>query len=333
MQLNRRRFLRDASALTMAGIACAHSTVSAGESTPKDMPIVDTHEHLWDLSRFRIPWLKVGEPLGHSHVPKDYQEAIAGLNVVQSVYMEVAMDPADQVAEAQYVIALCQGRQTPMRGAVIGGRPTSEGFRKYILQFKGNPYIKGVRHILRSPSELRLLATPDDLIPGLRLLGELGMCFDLCIPPTALADGARLIGRCPDTRFVLDHCGNADPKAFRPGSAGVDPQRRPSHEADQWRRDLQQIARHPNVVCKISGIVSQVVTGKWTPDDLAPIVNHCLDTFGPERVIFASDWPVCTRGASLREWVAALKAIVHGRSPADQRRLFHDNAVRFYGLA
>jgi L-fuconolactonase len=178
-----------------------------------------------------------------------------------------------------------------------------------------------------------MLAAPDDLLRGLRLLGEWGMCFDLCIPPTALADGARLIGRCGDTRFVLDHCGNADPKAFRAGRASVQPAHGPTHDPKQWRRDIELVARHQNVVCKISGIVSQLDRGQWTADDLAPIVNHCLDTFGPERVMFAGDWPVCTRGASLGQWVEALKAIVGSRAATQQRQLFHDNAVRFYGLA
>ena len=196
-------------------------------------------------------------------MPKDYQEASAGLNIGKSVYMEVDMDPADEAAEAESVVAICKGHKTPMCGAVIGGRPASEGFRQYLLPFKGSPYIKGVRQLLRSSSELRLLAVPDDLVRGLRLLGEWGMCFDLCIPPTALADGASLIGRCPETRFVLDHCGNADPKAFRAGGRRFDTQIGPAHDPEQWRRDIQQIARHKNVVCKISGIVSQLVRGKW----------------------------------------------------------------------
>jgi predicted TIM-barrel fold metal-dependent hydrolase len=147
-----------------------------------------------------------------------------------------------------------------------------------------------------------------------------------------VADGARLIGRCGETRFVLEHCGNADPRAFRPSGRSADLQFGPTHDPQQWRRDIQQIARHKNVVCKISGLVSQLVLGQWTADDLAPIVNHCLDKFGPERVMFASDWPFCTKGGSLRQWVEALKDIVGRRGPADQRRLFHDNAVRFYEL-
>jgi L-fuconolactonase len=333
MQASRRKFVRDLGAITMGGITLCKTMAADAKSGQANLPIVDTHVHLWDLNRFRLPWLKPGEPLCRSYVPNDYQEASAGLNIVKSVYMEVDMDPADEMAEAESVIAICKGHATPMRGAVIGGRPASEGFRQYLLPFKGSHYIKGVRQILRSSSELRLLAAPDDLVRGLRLLGEWGMCFDLCIPPAALTDGSRLIGRCPETRFVLDHCGNADPKVFRAGGRRTDPQVSPTHDPEQWRRDMQQVARHKNAVCKISGIVSQLVPGKWTPDDLAPIVNHCLDTFGPERVMFAGDWPVCTRGASLRQWVAALKVIVGRRSPVDQRRLFHDNAVRFYRLA
>ncbi len=87
------------------------------------------------------------------------------------------------------------------------------------------------------------------------------------------------------------------------------------------------------MICKISGVVSQMPKGQWTPDDLAPVVNHCLDEFGPDRVIFASDWPVCTRGAKLREWVAALKEIVRNRDIDQQRKLWGENAIRFYGLA
>src|SRR5262245_24710288 len=94
---------------------------------------------------------------------------------------------------------------------------------------------------------------------------------------------------------------------------------------------MEQLARRKNLVCKVSGLVN---TAKkcWTPDDLAPVVNHVLDTFGPDRVMFGGDWPVCLLGGTFAEWVGALKAIVAGRKAAEQRKLFHDNAVAFYGL-
>ena len=109
----------DLGVLTMGGIACCETTASA-QSGLAELPIVDTHEHLWDLSKFRLPWLKSGEPLCRSYLPKDYQEAGAGLKIVKSVYMEVDMevdmDPADEVAEAESVIAICRGRDANVRG-------------------------------------------------------------------------------------------------------------------------------------------------------------------------------------------------------------------------
>ena len=96
--------------------------------------------------------------------------------------------------------------------------------------------------------------------------------------------------------------------------------------------DIVQFGKCKQVMCKISGIVASARPNQWTADDLAPIVNHTVDAFGPQRVMFGGDWPVCTLAASYRQWVEALKMIVRNRPEADQRKLFHDNAVRFYGL-
>jgi len=331
MTTTRRDFLRQSAGTLMTGIAyhtIANPVAHAASGKESAIPIVDTHEHLWDLSRPRPPWLKPGLPLYRNYLPKDYQEATEGLGVVKSVYMEIAMAAADQLGEAEYVVDICRRGNTPMRAAVIGGQPAAADFREYLLRFKGNPYVKGVRHFPATRSGGKELALPDTYAGGVRVLGEFGMCFDLCVPATALADGVKLVDQCPGTRFVLDHCGNADPAAFSSRST-----RRPLHEADQWRRDVSKLAARKNVLCKISGIVSRVTPGQWGPEDLAPIVNHCLDAFGPERVVFAGDWPVCTKGAPLREWVKALKEIVHSRSEIDQRKLFHDNAIRFYQLS
>src|SRR5262249_19533989 len=101
---------------------------------------------------------------------------------------------------------------------------------------------------------------------------------------------------------------------------------------EKWKKDLVGLAKRKNVVAKVSGIVASAAPGKWKADDLAPVVNHTLDTFGPDRVMFGGDWPVCLRAAALAQWVNALKQIVASRKAEEQQKLFHDNAVRFYGL-
>ena len=149
-----------------------------------------------------------------------------------------------------------------------------------------------------------------------------------------MPDGAKVVDECPNTRFILDHCAGADPVAFMSTKRreAARPTRAPRHEPEQWRRDLAKLAQRDRVVCKISGIIASAPKDNWTPDDLAPIINHCLEVFGPDRVMFASAWPVCTRAATLRQWVAALKEIIRNRPESQQRKLLHDNAVRFYGL-
>jgi predicted TIM-barrel fold metal-dependent hydrolase len=342
MAITRRQFIAcaaGAAAWSVRGRSPAAS-VYAGEQKPVPMqsaiPIVDTHQHLWDLAKLKLPWLKGDTPIHRSFVIKDYLEATRGLGVVKSVYMEVDVDPADHGAEAAYVLDLCGQAKWPTCAAVLGARPGADGFRQYITRFKGSPYVKGVRQILPGPgpeSQKRFFLEKP-FLDGIRLLGELGMSFDVCIPPAGLPEAANLVGLCPDTRFILDHCGNADVKmimvAQRPGASEQAQAAR--RYVDQWRRGIGQLAGHKNLVCKISGIIASVPKGNWGPDALAPIINHCLDSFGPDRVMFASDWPVCTLGAPLRDWVGALREIVRARSQSEQRKLWGENALRFYGL-
>jgi len=103
-------------------------------------------------------------------------------------------------------------------------------------------------------------------------------------------------------------------------------------DRSQWERDIAAVAKRKNVVGKVSGIIEGARPKEWKPDDLAPIIKHTLEVFGPDRVIFGGDWPVCTRTATLRQWVEALRSIVSDRPRAEQKKLFHDNAVAFYGL-
>jgi predicted TIM-barrel fold metal-dependent hydrolase len=182
--------------------------------------------------------------------------------------------------------------------------------------------VKGVRQVLHGPLTPAGYCLDPKFVRGVQLLGELGLRFDLCMRTDELADAGKLVDACPGTRFILDHCGN--PKVHGPDGKPPDRAR--------WRRDVEALAKRPNLVCKVSGIVNTAKKGAWSAADLAPIVNQVLDTFGPDRVMFASDWPVCTTVATLAEWLEALKAVVRERPAEMQRKLFHDNAVRVYGL-
>lgn len=315
MTLTRREFLA-AGGGTLA-LGCA--TPQNGTMTP--LSLVDTHQHLWDLDRFTLPWLKRGGEIGRNFLLKDYNEACAGTLIQKAVYMEVDVAEEQKTAEADFVISVCEDPRSLTKGAVIGGLPASPGFKNYVDRYQGVRWIKGVRQVLNGAKPGTCLG--EDFVRGIRLLGERGLCFDLCLPPDQLEDAATLAERCPETRFVLDHCGNADPKAFPPGA---------KTPPDAWRRGIDRLAARPNVIGKISGIVARAPKGPWEPSLLAPPINHCLDAFGPDRVVFGSDWPVCLLGASLFRWVEALRVVVAPRPVEQQRKLFHENAVRFYSL-
>jgi predicted TIM-barrel fold metal-dependent hydrolase len=322
--MNRRRFLQGT--VTAAGAASvallAAATPQAAQDKDKKEPaaeaprIIDTHVHLWDLDRLRLPWLERGSPLNRSFVIRDYQRAIEGLNVVKGVYMEVDVDPTQLVAEAEFVLELCRQGGTPLVAAVIGGRPAADDFPQYLRRFRGNRFLKGVRQVLHTPATRAGFSTQENFIRGVRQLGEANLSFDMCMRPADLGDCVRLVEACPETRFILDHCGNGPVYA---------------EDRTQWRRDMERLGRDRRVMCKISGIVVQA-RERWSADDLAPVINQSLDAFGPDRVMFAGDWPVCTNRATFRQWVEALRSIVRNRSAEDQRKLFHDNAARFYGL-
>jgi L-fuconolactonase len=255
----------------------------------------------------------------------DYEEVTRGLEIKKAIYMEVAVSPEQKLAEAKHIIKICEDKSHPTCAAVIGGLILDDSFKDYILPFKDNPYIKGVRHGLNNPGQLQ----NDRLIQNLRLLGALNMSFDLLVSPGLLGQAAKLVEQCGDTRFILDHCGNADPLAF---DHGLDWGREPQHDADQWKHDVETLAKQTNAICKISGIIARVPKGKATAEVLSPVVNHCLDTFGPDRVVFGSDWPVCTRGAPLHVWTNLLHEIIQKRSVEEKHKLLWMNAHRFYNL-
>lgn len=331
-----RTLLRAGGAWTLgvAAHACLPESSSWGQAAgtapaEQTLPIIDTHQHLWDLKQFSLPWLQgAPEVLARSYLSADFREATAGLNVEQAVYMEVDVRPDQQVDEAEYVIELARSGQHPTRAAVISGRPAEDTFAPYIKRLAASPYIRGVRQVLHAPSAPRGFCLKPEFVASMRLLGELGLSFDLCMRPTELSDGVRLVKLAPETRFIVDHCGNADPKAFGKSADNAPP----SHDPQQWRRDMDALSAQPNVICKISGIVARVPQGEWGPELLAPVIHHCLDTFGPERVVFGGDWPVCLLGASYRRWVESLRAVMATRPLQEQRQLFSENARRFYRL-
>ncbi len=243
--------------------------------------------------------------------------------MVKAVYMEVDVVPEQRQAEADWIVALCRKADSRTVAAVIAGDLSDEKLRDYLSAYRNGP-IRGVRKALRP--QWRDNAAVE---ANLRLLGEWGLCFDLVGPAESLSLAAGLAERFPDTRFVLDHCGNGSARWFLSSyrdDAGI------RRAREQWAAGVARLAKFKNVVCKISGVLENAAGAPLEAETLAPVVRHCLSEFGPDRVMFAGNWPVVLRGGTLAKWVGLLREIVSADSPSRQRRLFHDNAAAFYSL-
>ena len=291
-----------------------------GTVNQNDLAICDTHQHLWDLTKFKLPWLKgdAVQKINRSFLMSDYLKLIGTHKVVKTVYMEVNVDASQQTAEAEYVLGLCGQKDNPMCGAIIGGSPQSAEFAKYMEPFATNNRINGVRTVLHDPDRPKGMCLEKTFVENIKRLGDMGKSYDLCMRPDEIGDGAKLGELCPKTTLVVDHCGNmpvnSDDKALR----------------EAWMKGMKEAAARPNTYCKISGIIVTAKADAWKASDLEPNISYCLETFGIDRCFFGGDWPVCTLTAPLDQWISALKEIVI-KKPLDwQKKLFHDNAVRVY---
>ena len=194
-------------------------------------------------------------------------------------------------------------------------RPESEEFSAQIAAIAGHPALKGIRRLLQSePDEL---STSETFRRNIRSLARHGLSFDICIQARQLPYAISLVRECPEVQFILDHCGNPE---IRTGVSKL------------WRESIAEIATLPNVACKVSGIVVNADRDNWTAEDLRPSIEWVIASFGWDRVMFGSDWPVCTLASSLRRWVETLDSLTTSAGDENRRKLFADNARRIYRL-
>jgi L-fuconolactonase len=279
-----------------------------------DLPIVDSHVHLWDPRRFRMPWLDGNAQLDRPFGLSDFLHAADGLQVAGAVYVQVDVTPAYGLLEAEWVAQLDE-RLTGM----VAWAPVEDGatLRTYLDRLMTtNARIKGVRRLLQSESDADFLMAPD-FLTGLRLLPEYGLSFDICIRHDQLARTIDMVRACPDTFCVLDHLAKPDIRNKR---------------VDEWRDQISELADMTNVSCKVSGLVTEADHAAWTPDDLEPYVTHALRAFGEDRVLFGGDWPVVTMASSYRRWVDTLDALTSDLSTRAKGKLWAENARRVYRL-
>jgi predicted TIM-barrel fold metal-dependent hydrolase len=295
-----------------------------------DGPLLDAHHHFWDLSMERHPWLApanrrdrgIGDValLHRNYLPEDLKADAARQHLVGSVHVEAGWDPADPVGETRWLDRLAERSGLPT--VLVVNAPLHKPEAAAVLEQQAAfPRVRGVRFILswHDDPEKRFADRPDHMEDaawraGFARLRQHGMSFDMMLYPQQMEAAARLAAAFPDTQIILNHCGSP-----------ID--RDPAGMA-RWRAGLKLLAARPNVAIKISDLVAY--DHHWTLDSLRPVVLACLEAFGTDRAMFGSDAPVAGLHASYDEVFDSFKTIVADLAPGEQRRLFHDNAVRLY---
>lgn len=277
--------------------------------------IIDTHLHVIDKSALRYPWLSGVPALDRDFRYETYAAEARRAGIAKALHMEVDVAAEDIEAEIAYVDRLSRQDNSLIVGAIAACRPEDEQFPEFLARRKAGGFIKGFRRVLH--------VMPDDhstnplFRENVKRLAGSGLTFDLVVLPHQIPRAIELVDLAPDVQFILDHCGVPDIKGG----------------ADQpWAGQISEIAKRPNITAKISGVVAYANPETWTVETLRPYVEHTIRSFGWDRVVWGSDWPVCTLGGGLSTWVAATHALLSGCSEAERAALLSGNARRIWKL-
>ena len=273
---------------------------------------IDSHQHFWRVSRGDYGWLNDEvKPLVRDFMPEDLEPLLRRAGIDRTVLVQAA------ATEAETDFLLDIAARTPFVAGVVGWLDMdADGFAGRLAHYRANPHFVALRPMLQGLDDDAFILRPR-VLDNLRRVAESGLAFDILTFPRHLPHVARALEAVPGLRAVVDHLSKPPIAA-----GGLDP----------WAADIAAIAAFPNVSCKVSGMVTEA-RADWALEDLAPYVDHVATCFGPDRLLFGSDWPVATLAAEYGEVAHAARALLGRRfGPEDMDKIFGLNAASFYGL-
>ncbi|QDN95532.1 amidohydrolase family protein [Streptomyces sp. S1A1-8] len=288
--------------------------------TPTTAPLIDAHHHLWDLGRRPQPWLD--DPalatIRRTFTPDDLRTTATQLIAGRRLHSTVAVQCVPDVPETEDLLALAEWE--PLIGAVVGWADlTSPGIGDLLdglLAGPGGTFLRSLRHLVQGETDPGWLQRPD-VENGLAAVRDRGLCYDVLVRSHQLDQAIRLAERFPDLPQVLDHAGKP------PIADG---------ELADWEHQLCRLAAHPQVVCKVSGLITEADHERWTVDDIRPVWDVLLSAFGPDRLMFGSDWPVANLAGGWNRWAATVDELLDGCSADETSAILAGTATTFYRL-
>ena len=250
--------------------------------------------------------------LRRDFVPKDLRTEIDSTHIDYVVSVQARQE----VVETRYLLDFANSN--PFIRGVVGWVPLAHSSVAKVLEsFQSEGKLKGVRHVVQDEPDETFLDR-DDFNAGMRILRSFGLVYDLLIFGKQLPMAIRFVDRHASQRMVLDHIAKPVIK-----SGGID---------KQWEKDFRELAKRPNIDCKFSALVTEVRDPEWTVELLRPYWDVALEAFGPDRLMFGSDWPVCLLRSTYADWVAAVSMLAEGLSETERGKFWGGNANRAYNL-
>ena len=279
------------------------------------MKIIDAHAHVWDVENLSYPWIESGSEFDRVFSFDDYRAATKAAPIEKMVLVECDADPSMSMREVQWFEELST-IDSRVQG-IVGHLHLTDNpsFDADLDLMASRPLVRGVRHNIQGNESNFALQQP--FVNGVKEVGRRGLHFELCLTHDQLAETIDLVKLCPDTSFVLDHCA-------KPGirDGGKEP----------WLTDMKNLSALPNVVCKISGLLTEADWEHWTQEEVLWYAENAAEVFGGSRIMFGSDWPVNEVAGGFSKWYELTRSLTSSWSPADRDSFYFNNAEGVYRL-
>lgn len=281
-----------------------------------DFPITDTHVHLLDHKRFKYSWAAGAPKLNQDWSLADYSERTKPYQIENIVFAEVDVDLPQYIAEAEWVQSLA-AQDKRLKGCVAA-LPLERGLavEPEMAKLSQISIVRGIRRITQYQPDPDYVLNPD-FVAAVKLLPKYDFSCDICIYHPQMPAVIKLARQCPEVQFILDHIGKP---GIRDGLT------------DPWKTHIRELASLPNVMCKLSGVTTEADHGNWTRDQLRPYIDHVIECFGFNRIMYGGDWPVAELAGKYTDWIGVLDWATAGVTAEEKRKLFRDNGIRAYRL-
>jgi L-fuconolactonase len=276
------------------------------------MSRIDAHQHFWEYSSQDYGWIGPEMViLKKDRLPKD----LAPLLDSEGIEGTVAVQARQTIQETEWLLELAD--RHPLVWGVVGWLDLcGPGLQAELERFSGHPRFRGVRHVVQDEPDDEFMLRPD-FVRGLGALRAFDLTYDILIFPRHLPVACRVVSQFPDQPFVLDHIAKPPIR---------------DRQIEPWASDIRNLAAFPNVFCKVSGMVTEADWQRWQPADLKPYLDIVFEAFGPGRIMFGSDWPVCTVAGAYPDVAGVVRDYVDALSAVEQAAVWGETAQGFYGL-